>query len=339
MTTTTTPRRTRYYYIDDLLIDATGSLFPLVPVVTGDREAPTVAVTAPAAGSTVSGAVTLSADASDNVAVTQVQFQLDGAAFGSPLTAPPFSTVWNATAALGPHTLTATAQDAAGNVSVSSPVTFEVVAAPLDTTPPVISDIATSNITSSDVRISWATDELSDGRVTVCLNGSDCSFQVDSHLVTAHVFDIGLLAPDTTYTYVVTSTDPAGNSAASAEQTFITLADTTGPVVSLTNPVNGATVFGADVTVAATVTDQSSVAGVQFKLDGQDLGAEDTTFPYTISWNTLQTGNGVHALSASARDAAGNVGVSVATVTVNNDYTAPLVSLTSPANNATVSVR
>src|SRR5207248_10898297 len=52
--------------------------------------------------------------------------------------------------------------------------------------------------------------------------------------------------------------------------------DTTPPTVSLTAPANGATVSDA-VTVSASASDNVGVAGVQFKLDGVDLGAEDAT--------------------------------------------------------------
>ena len=54
-----------------------------VPVL--DDTPPTVAVTSPAAGSNVSGAVTLSATAADNVGVSSVQFLVDGTLFGGTL--------------------------------------------------------------------------------------------------------------------------------------------------------------------------------------------------------------------------------------------------------------
>jgi uncharacterized protein DUF4082/Big-like domain-containing protein len=115
--------------------------------------------------------------------------------------------------------------------------------------------------------------------------------------------------------------------------------DTTAPTVSITTPANGATVSGSAVTVSATAADNVGVVGVQFKLDGANLGAEDTASPYTFSWNTTTTANGNHTWTAVARDAAGNTTTSTAvTVTVNNgDITAPTVSITTPANNATVS--
>ena len=92
-----------------------------------DTTAPTVAVTAPAPGSTVSGTVTVSATASDDVAVAGVQFLLDGVALGAEDTASPYSVAWNTTTATaGPHTLTARARDAAGNQTTSAGVSVTV---------------------------------------------------------------------------------------------------------------------------------------------------------------------------------------------------------------------
>jgi hypothetical protein len=94
--------------------------------------------------------------------------------------------------------------------------------------------------------------------------------------------------------------------------------DTTPPTVALTAPSPGTTV-SETVTVSATASDNAAVAGVQFLLDGNALGAEDTTEPYSISWATTGASNGTHQLSARARDTAGNVTTSAAVeVTVSN---------------------
>src|SRR3989441_12234822 len=57
------------------------------------------------------------------------------------------------------------------------------------------------------------------------------------------------------------------------------IADVTLPTVSMTAPANGATVSGTAVTVSASASDNVGVAGVQFSLDGVNLGAEDTVAP------------------------------------------------------------
>jgi len=95
--------------------------------------------------------------------------------------------------------------------------------------------------------------------------------------------------------------------------------DRTPPTVSITSPASGTIVTGSKVTVTATAADNVGVVGVQFLLNGTAIGAEATTVPYTVRWNTNQRGGitGSQTLSARARDAAGNVTTSAAvTVTV-----------------------
>jgi len=61
------------------------------------------------------------------------------------------------------------------------------------------------------------------------------------------------------------------------------------------------------------------VAGVQFQLDGANLGAEDSSIPYTVDWDSTAVANGTYQLTAVARDAAGNSTPSAAVnVTVDN---------------------
>jgi len=93
--------------------------------------------------------------------------------------------------------------------------------------------------------------------------------------------------------------------------------DTTPPTVSITAPATGATVSGT-ISVSANASDNVGVVGVQFQLDGANLGAEDTTSPYSVSWNTTTASNGAHTLSAIARDAAGNKSTATLSVTVSN---------------------
>ena len=65
---------------------------------------------------------------------------------------------------------------------------------------------------------------------------------------------------------------------------------------------------------------------MQFKLDGANLGAEDTTAPYSISWDTFASSNGPHNLSAVARDGGGNTTTATTVpVTVQNTASAGLV--------------
>jgi hypothetical protein len=91
------------------------------------------------------------------------------------------------------------------------------------------------------------------------------------------------------------------------------------PAVSITQPVNGQTVFGT-YTVCATVTSSSGIAGVQFQLDGGPLGAQVTASTqgnacpqvtastYSIQWITTTSTNALHTLTVIATDTGQNVG-------------------------------
>jgi hypothetical protein len=88
---------------------------------------PAVSITAPTAGTTVSNTVTLSANATDSVAIASVQYQLDGANLGAAAKAAPYSVSWDtSTTTAGSHVLVAVLQDSAGNTLKSSPVTVTV---------------------------------------------------------------------------------------------------------------------------------------------------------------------------------------------------------------------
>jgi hypothetical protein len=128
------------------------------------------------------------------------------------------------------------------------------------------------------------------------------------------------------HTLTAEARDSAGNRRTSLP-IFVTVAndttpDTTAPAVSLTSPLNGSTVGGTS-TVAASASDNIGVVGVRFQIDNSSLGAEDTTSPYSVSWNTTASTNGTHTVKAFARDAAGNTGVATITVTVANPDVQP----------------
>ena len=137
--------------------------------------------------------------------------------------------------------------------------------------------------------------------------------------------------------------DAAGNQTTSAIVSVTVsnaVPDTTAPTVSVSAPAAGATVTGT-VSVSATASDNVGVVGVQFLLNGANLGAEDTAAPYTVSWSSASAANGVYTLTARARDAAGNqttsVGVSATVANAAPDTTPPTVGVSAPAAGATVS--
>lgn len=108
----------------------------------GDTTPPTVAITSPTSGSTVSGLVPVSVNASDNVGVTRVELSVNGTTVAVDTSAP-FAFSWDsAGTANGTASLVARAFDAAGNQTNSSTVSVNVsnnIPAPVtDTTPPTV---------------------------------------------------------------------------------------------------------------------------------------------------------------------------------------------------------
>lgn len=144
---------------------------------------------------------------------------------------------------------------------------------------------------------------------------------------TATAYPDAGLAPGTYY-YRVTAEDAAGNaSAPSNEAAGTAIADTQAPTVAITAPAGGATVTGT-ITISATASDDQAVAGVRFRVDGADVGTEDTTAPYSYSWDTRTVPNGTHVLTAVARDTGNNQTTSSpVSVTVSNTIPPPSTGL------------
>src|SRR5438552_775449 len=300
-----------------------------------DTTPPTVSITSPVSGATVGGTTSVTASASDNVGVVGVQFLLDGANLGVEDTTAPYSVSWNTTTASnGSHTLTAVARDAAGNRTTSAAVTVTVFN---DTTPPTVSitsPVSGATVGGTTRATASASDNVGVVGVQFLLDGANlvptrpsAAFSVSWNTTTAS---------NGSHTLTAVARDAAGNRTTSAAVTVTVFNDTTPPTVSITSPVSGATV-GGTTSVTANASDDVGVVGVQFLLDGANLGAEDTATPYSMSWNTTTASNGSHTLTAVARDAAGNRTTSApVTVTVFNDTTPPTVSITSPVSGATV---
>ncbi len=124
------------------------------------------------------------------------------------------------------------------------------------------------------------------------------------------------------------NSDPTGNHAAKfARLAAVYMAelakggfgggDTTPPTTSLTAPAGGSTLTGS-VTLGANASDNVGVTRVDFLVDGAVVG-NDTTSPYSLTWNSASVSNGAHAITSKAYDAAGNAGTSAAVnVTVSN---------------------
>jgi uncharacterized membrane protein YtjA (UPF0391 family) len=374
--------------------------------------APQVTLTSPAEGATLSKVVTLSATASDDVAVTRVEFYVGGQLVGSD-SMPPYQVSWDSnTVNNGTHTVSARAFDEGCN-SQSSSVTVTVQNAGKAAYDPVLGapvcaelssqcdsadlligrgplgpepnapntlsgscadgmdgwyqfdpsldslkvsrDDGTELASGKTVRIQaivWGGLEVSFERLDL-YSAADARAPVWTYITTLRPVDLGPNSLGTTfvlpqganlqairgvYRYGGSSSPCTGGGMNDHDDLVFYVSqepDAQPPAATLTAPSAGAALTGT-VTLSATASDDFGVTRVEF-FDGATLLGSDTTAPYSLTWDTRQANNGVHALTARAYDAIGNTGTSAAVeVTLNNDLTAPTVAFSVPEEGASV---
>ncbi|MBI2209328.1 MAG: fibronectin type III domain-containing protein, partial [Deltaproteobacteria bacterium] len=154
-----------------------------------------------------------------------------------------------------------------------------------DTTAPVISNVASSSVSSNGATITWTTNEPSDSQVeygTTTAYGN--STPLDPSLVTSHTQTLSALASNTVYHYRVRSSDAAGNLAVSGDFTFATTGSGTGTtvenviwtdIVNATATGNSLTkTYGCDGCDDAGAVSQQQITGdgyVEFTVTETDL--------------------------------------------------------------------
>ncbi|CAI6141729.1 Big-13 domain-containing protein [Acinetobacter baumannii] len=214
----------------------------------------------------------------------------------------------------GPHTITVTATDAAGNAGTDTAVVTIDTTAP---NAPVLDPInATDPVSGTAEAGSTVTVTYPDGTTATVVAGTDGSWSVPNP---------GNLVDGDTVT--ATATDPAGNT--SLPGTGTVSADITAPVVALDD------VLTNDSTPALTGTVNDPTATVVVNVDGTDYPAVNNgDGTWTLADNTLPAlADGPHTITVTATDAAGNVGNDTAVVTI--DTSVPVVSLDDLTTNDT----
>lgn len=102
--------------------------------IAADTTAPVGTIATPSDGDilTIGALVTLSANASDNVAVAGITFEIDGVALGTEITSLPYQRSWDTSSvSTGSHTISIVTRDTSDNTSTHSiSVTFEAAASP-----------------------------------------------------------------------------------------------------------------------------------------------------------------------------------------------------------------
>ncbi len=224
-----------------------------------------------------------------------------------------------------------------------------------DTSPPIITNIVpTPNF--DRVRITWTTDEPANSAIKIYTDVARANQYGQNETLSTfctsacHDLVYATLAPLTTYYFTVTSTDtdptPGGprttiatTDASGNPLQFTTLdtPDTTPPDVTLVTPADQTTVTG-NTDVTGHGHDDKKVDHIKLAIDNltpgtteppiaTTIGCSGQDCDYSYTWNTGAfgaAGNGVHTVTVTAVDGAGNPSSPVThTVTVDNDFTDP----------------
>jgi hypothetical protein len=292
---------------------------------TDDNTAPSVTLLAPTDGDLLAGEVGLEASASDDVSVTELVFALEGEPLHT-LLGEPWEASWDSTGWInGSYQLAAVARDQAGNEGSDTieilldneggldPESIVIVSPSHGAT--VCGELTVEAAAADAVQVSFALD----GEDRAVADAPPFRWSWDS-----------TEEADGPHRVQATAVDSAGLAVRDAI-TVELLNDGTDcdalPSVSITAPEPGAWVSGT-VELAAEASDDVELIGVQLYADGTLL-ADDSSAPYSASFDSDAYDEGPHTITAVATDSAAQTAAT--RITVVADRSAPTVSLVTPA--------
>lgn len=306
-----------------------------------DGEEPTVSINGPGSGD-LSGTVSVSVDASDNIYVKQVSLYVDGTLVATKTQAP-YTFNWDTTTVQdGSHMLTASAEDLAGNQGYAEfPVTVKNNIG--DTTPPSVSFTNPTNGQSVFGPLTISADASDDaGLETVKLYIDGTLIRTFKEAPYSLVWS-SLAVKDGNHSLKLVARDTSGNEkTAEVAITVVNFVDTEFPTVSFVNPVEGQVLNGGSTQISITAADNRTVKWVKFYIDNT-LIRTMTAAPYAINFSPKSVVDGAHVFKAVACDGVGNETTATVNVTVSNssssynDTEAPTVRFTNPTDGQTVS--
>ncbi len=228
----------------------------------------------------------------------------------------------------GVYEVTASSTDVAGNVGADTTADELTI----DVTAPVVTvNSQTTNLTTPTI-----TGTVSDGTLSVIVdavtyNPGDGNLAVNGINWTLTI-PVGNELNEGVYEVTASSTDVAGNVGVDTTADELTI-DATAPVVT----VNSQTTNLTTPTITGTVSDGT----LSVIVDAVTYNAGDGNLAVNgINWTlTIPVGNelneGVHEVTASSTDVAGNVGVDTTADELTIDATAPVVTVNSQTTNLT----
>jgi hypothetical protein len=160
---------------------------------------------------------------------------------------------------------------------VSTRDVYVVVRALTDWTPPVLTQVAVTNVTQSSATITWTTDEAANTQLEFGpVGGTTANTLLVPALLTTHTYTLNNLAPGWTYTLRAKSRDASGNLGTSTWLQFTTASPQPYYYIPL--------VADAATTSDPSVQLQSTVDGVPYLVFTQpNLGTADLTFHVPVA--------------------------------------------------------
>jgi hypothetical protein len=297
----------------------------------GSLPTPTVALTAPTAGSSVllnsNVTVTANATGTGGATVAKVDFFAGGTLIGTATTAP-YSIVWPATP-VGAVALTARVTDSNGTAQTSA-ATNVTVATSINLPTVALTSPSPGRIVSVGTPVALSANANAFGGATVAAVEFLVGMQVVASATSPAAGSTysATWTPTSTGSAVVTARviDSTGAQVTSSPSVTVTVA--AAPTVAITAPtassVQSSNPF--PITASATAGTGLSIASVQFFANGTSIGTANSA-PFSITWNPSTSG--AVTLTARATDSGGGIVNSApVSITVSGG---PSVVLTSPS--------
>ncbi|MBN8226401.1 OmpA family protein [Corallococcus macrosporus] len=283
---------------------------------------PTVAITTPANGSTVTNPnVTVTGTATN---ATSVVVSFNNTNYPATLTGNTWSVALPGPLPNGQYTVTAVSSNGT-TTSTQASSTFTVQAA---TTPTVAITTPANGSTVTNPNVTVTGTATNATSVVVSFNNTNYPATL-----TGNTWSVALPGPLPNGQYTVTAVSSDGTTTSTqASSTFTVAVPAPTPTVAITTPANGSTVTNPNVTVTGTATNATSVT-VTF---------QGTDYPATLTGNTWTVDlpsslpNGQYTVTAVSSNGTTTSTQASSTFTVAVPAPTPTVAITTPANGSTV---
>ena len=324
-----------------------GSAFATYAInaVIADSAAPAITITSPGNNSVINGIVNVDVRTSDNVGVVKVEYYINGRLVDEN-TAAPFSYRWQTYGGQypsGDYYVTAKAFDAAGNSTLAQILVTVNDPKYASSTPSVSITNPANNAVYSSVQTVVISATASDNVGVTKVEFYDGAKLLGTSMSAPYSFAWPITSlDDGSHLLSAVAYDADRNSTASSLANVkieIPRSESIAPTVKIISPANGSTVTEDYVTIKASASDNVGVVKGELYIDNILAFTSGTPISGNYNWQ-INLSTGSHVVIAKAYDAAGNSAVATINLTKGgtpSDVTAPVVNITAPNGNSSVS--